>query len=157
MESLQGFRCWAVGWGVTQLWKDGTEQLSTYLKSAGVNFMRRDYCLAHSYYDLISSDHICAGKKPIDGETNDGDIGATCKDGGACTADGGAGCKGDEGGPLICDIFGQATLVGIQDGYDAENCGNKGYPTKYLDVSTVQIITRKFLSFTSLKVHSRSG
>ena len=132
MADLQGFRCWAVGWGQTEQWTDGTETFSTTLKSAGVNFMKRGYCLTHSNYgvDDINSKHFCAAKKPAAEET--------------LTAARGAGCKGDDGGPLICDVFGQATLVGIQDGYDAENCGEKGYPNKYLDLSTVQIVTRKF-------------
>ena len=131
MNDLQGFRCWAVGWGQTEQWTDGTESFSTYLKSAGVSFMKRDYCLTHSNYEdaNLDSNHFCAAKKPADDEI--------------LTAEGGAGCKGDDGGPLICDVFGQATLVGIQDGYDAENCGKKGYPNKYLDLSTVHVVTRK--------------
>ena len=135
MEDLQGFRCWTVGWGQTEQWTDGTGDYSTTLKSAGLNFMKRDYCLEHSEYDTddVAEDHFCAAKKPADGET--------------MTAAGGAGCKGDEGGPLICDVFGQATLVGIQDGFDSENCGKKGYPNKYLDLSTISILTRKLLLY----------
>ena len=134
MNDLQGFRCWAVGWGQTALWAEGTVEYSTTLKAAGLNFMRRDYCIEHGEYgeEDIASDHFCAAKKPADGET--------------LTAAGGAGCKGDDGGPLICDVFGQATLVGIQDGFDATNCGKKGYPNKYLDLSAISILTRKFLT-----------
>lgn len=134
MNDLQGFRCWAVGWGQTALWAEGTVEYSTTLKAAGLNFMRRDYCIEHGEYgeEDVASDHFCAAKKPADGET--------------LTAAGGAGCKGDDGGPLICDVFGQATLVGIQDGYDATNCGKKGYPNQYLDLSAISILTRKFLT-----------
>ena len=133
MKDLQGFRCWAVGWGQTEQWADGSGEYSTTLKAAGLNFMKRDYCLKHSNYedDDVASDHFCAAKKPATDET--------------LTAAGGAGCKGDDGGPLICDVFGQATLVGIQDGFDSTNCGSKGYPNKYLDLSAISIVTRKFL------------
>lgn len=135
MADLQGFRCWAVGWGQTQQWTDGTGDYSTNLESAGLNFMKRDYCLEHSKYgtdetdETVSENHFCAGKKPADEDT--------------MTAAGGAGCNGDEGGPLICDVFGQATLVGIQDGFDSKKCGQKGYPNKYLDLSSISILTRK--------------
>ena len=142
MEDLQGFRCWALGWGQTQQWSngDGDKDYSTNLKSAGLNFMNRDYCLKHSKYgtddtkETVSEDHFCAGKKP-DGETAEGET--------PLTAAGGAGCDGDQGGPLICDVFGQATLVGIQDGFDSDKCGMKGYPNKYLDLSSISIFTRK--------------
>ena len=54
-----------------------------------------------------------------------------------------AGCVSDSGGPLICDVHGTATLVGIQNGFDANTCGQKDYPTKYLVISNLDFPTRK--------------
>ena len=102
--------------------------------------MSRDYCLEHSLYDGTSLDdnQYCAGAKPV--STNNKNL-ATDK---YLTSVGGAGCDGDNGGPLVCDIHGVATLVGLQNGFKDGNCGGEGYPTKYLDISDVELLTRKF-------------
>ena len=136
INDLQGFRCWAAGWG-----KDENGLFAKTLESVGVNFMTRDYCLKHSHYsenDSLESDQFCAGAKPED--TNEQSI-----LGEYLTSKGGAGCEGDDGGPLVCDVYGVATLVGIQDGHSTENCGQEGYPTKYRALSSLKILTRKFL------------
>ena len=136
INDMQGFRCWAAGWG-----KDANGLFATSLQSVGVNFMTRDYCLKHSHYsenDSLDSDQFCAGAKPED--TN-----GQSTLGGYLTSEGGAGCEGDDGGPLVCDVFGVATLVGIQDGHSSENCGKEGYPTKYRALSPLKILTRKFI------------
>lgn len=103
--------------------------------------MKRDFCLQHSLYDGTSdlaSNQYCAGVKPND---NNNKNTVTDK---YLTSTGGAGCDGDNGGPLVCDVHGVATLVGIQNGFHANNCGAEGYPTKYLDISNLEILTRKF-------------
>ena len=137
INDMQGFRCWAAGWG-----KDANGLFSTSLQSVGVNFMTRDYCLKHSHYsddDSLDSDQFCAGAKPED--TNEQSV-----FGEYLTSEGGAGCEGDDGGPLVCDVYGVATLVGIQDGFSDENCGKEGYPTKYRALSPLKILTRKFIT-----------
>ena len=103
--------------------------------------MKRDYCLQHSLYDGttdLDSNQYCAGAKPKDSNNKN-----TVTDK-YLTSAGGAGCDGDNGGPLVCDVHGVATLVGIQNGFNAGNCGAEGYPTKYLDISDLGILTGKF-------------
>ena len=103
--------------------------------------MKRDYCIQHSLYDgtTLDATQYCAGSKPVDTNTKQTIDGVEY----ALTSAGGAGCDGDNGGPLICDVHGTATLVGIQNGFDANNCGQEGYPTKYLDISNLELLTRK--------------
>ena len=134
INDMQGFRCWAAGWG-----KDANGLFAKHLQSVGVNFMTRNYCLKHSHYSeegSLESDQFCAGAKP---EDTNGESAL----GGRLTSEGGAGCDGDDGGPLVCDVYGVATLVGIQDGFSEENCGKEGYPTKYRALSPLKILTRK--------------
>ena len=104
--------------------------------------MKRDYCINHSHYTAVNllENQYCAGSKP------DENNGVNTVDGEDyfLTSQGGAGCDGDNGGPLVCDIHGIATLVGIQNGFDSANCGEEGYPTKYLDISNLELLTRKF-------------
>jgi len=102
--------------------------------------MKREYCLQRSFYneDSLESNQYCAGAKPLD-TNNQNDLGNTV------TSAGGAGCEGDNGGPLVCDVHGVATLVGIQNGFEDGNCGAEGYPTKYLDISNLELLTRKFV------------
>ena len=45
-------------------------------------------------------------------------------------------CNGDFGGPLLCDIGGKNTLVGINSrGY--EECGTEGYPAIHISTNVV--------------------
>ena len=85
--------------------------------------MSRDYCLEHSLYDGVSLDEsqYCAGPKPV--STNNKNT-VTDK---YLTSVGGAGCDGDNGGPLVCDIHGVATLVGLQNGFKngPQNCSKE--------------------------------
>lgn len=131
IEELHGHRCWSVGWGKTTA--DGAGAYSSKLQAAGVSLMERTYCLAHSLYDTINENEYCAGPQPADGNNKN------LLTDSFLTSSGGAGCDGDNGAPLICDVFGVATFVGIQTGYKEGECGAEGYPTQYLDISDIGV------------------
>ena len=69
------------------------------IKSAGVNIFSQDYCLANTNQFLLMPDDICAGIPDFDGNGE--------SDGGVDS------CRGDSGGPLICNFDGKATLTGV--------------------------------------------
>ena len=66
--------------------------------------MSQQYCTDHSFWQ-VRSGYLCAGLPPSD---------STPMTGWKHVTAGGKGtCQGDFGAPLICDIDGSATLVGI--------------------------------------------
>ena len=104
-----GTKCWVAGWGLTSTFGS----VSNSLKSAQVDIMNLDYCTS----SWFGPEMICAGRLDYDG---DGE------------ADGGVdSCNGDSGGPLICNVDGQAALVGVVSWGSPEGCAVEGAPGVY--------------------------
>jgi len=116
-DPFAGQHCWIAGWGYTRFgetWWGGVggSRLASTLQEAGINIFSNQYCADHSHMTLVDKledvtssaqlqtyNEFCAGIADNDGDGKiDGDIDA---------------CSGDSGGPLICDVGGTPTLVGI--------------------------------------------
>jgi hypothetical protein len=116
-DPFAGQHCWIAGWGYTRFgetWWGGVggSRLASTLQEAGINIFSNQYCADHSHMTLVDKledvttsaqlqtyNEFCAGIADNDGDGKiDGDIDA---------------CSGDSGGPLICDVNGTPTLVGI--------------------------------------------
>ena len=102
IESNEGARCWNPGWGSET--KDG--ELSPNLKSIGVNLLDGISCKIRSYWPNLYENEICAVSAPTDTTKING-YGYHVVAGGKDT------CSGDNGSPLMCDINGDITLVGV--------------------------------------------
>ena len=133
-----GARCWIAGWGKYERYA----QLSPKLLQTGLNPFSNEYCKSKrthyrryrfsllKYHKLflcsrrLQNTEFCAGFPDLDGD------GLT--DGGPDS------CNGDSGSPLICDVKGQARLVGIVSWGPVTNygptCGKEGSPGVYSDV-----------------------
>ena len=126
LEEHHGAQCWVGGWGHTFY----AGQSSNTARSVGLNLFSREYCLKHSFYQdsnlfALNEDAFCAGI-PHNKET------ATNSAGYHVTQKGADSCKGDSGGPLICDINDRITFVGIvSKGY---RCNAEGWPGIYTNV-----------------------
>ncbi|XP_039906630.1 granzyme A-like [Simochromis diagramma] len=106
-EPPAGSKCMVAGWGRTE-----SNQPSDVLMSANVTVIDRETCNSY-YYTVITSDMICAGstgKKKVDV------------------------CRGDSGGPLLCD----GVLVGATS--FGRTCESKeNVPGVYAFVSNKQL------------------
>ena len=113
-----GEACWASGWGVTSFNGD----ISTFLRSVGVNLFSEEYCNENSVPEvterIMHEVEICAG---IHDKDNNGliDMGKDA-------------CQGDSGGPLTCVRDGQPVVVGLVS-WGLE-CANEGEPGIYTNV-----------------------
>ena len=114
-DPYAGKHCWIAGWGYTRFGETwwgglGGSKLAPILQEAGISIFSNDYCIEKSHMIeaatqaqvtgsgfLQTYNEFCAGipDRDGDGET-DGGIDA---------------CSGDSGGPLICDVDGNAVLV----------------------------------------------
>ena len=82
-----------------------------------------------SYWSNLYENEICAVSAPTE-TTGINRYGYHVVAGGKET------CDGDDGAPLLCDIGGQNTLVGVNSrGYD--QCGAEGYPAIHLSVNSI--------------------
>ena len=72
----------------------------------------------------ITENHVCAGY-------NDGNFPHSC--------------EGDSGGPLICNVAGRATLVGITSFGSDEDCGKKHEYSVFGRVSKVKSWIKKHM------------
>ena len=114
-----GDACWVAGWGST----GGAN--SNVLISLGINIMSEEYCTEHSAFNTgdVTATEICAGLPDSDenGQT-----------------DGGSGvCNGDNGGPLVCNVSGKVTLVGvISRGFEGD-CASENNPAIFASVFSV--------------------
>ncbi|CAI5649325.1 granzyme K-like [Oreochromis niloticus] len=109
-DPAAGSMCLVAGWGVTE-----NSQTSDVLMSVNVTVVDRQTCNSCVYYNhdpVITKDMICAGS---DG-TNVTDT-----------------CRGDSGGPLLCD----GALVGVTS--FGEDCGIIKKPGVYSFVSERQL------------------
>ena len=121
INKFNGAACWNAGWGTAEI--DGI--YSDELQSIGVNLMSREYCTDHSFWE-VEEDYMCAGLPPND---------STPMTGWKHVTAGGKGtCQGDFGAPLICDIDGTATFIGIHSDGDMTECGQAGKPAIHLNV-----------------------
>ena len=112
--------------------------------------MSREYCTDHSFWE-IEEGYICAGMPPND---------STPKTGWKhVTAGGKETCQGDFGAPLICDIDGTATFIGINSDGDMTECGLAGKPAIHLNVLSItdwikQIIDNNSPPKTCFKINT---
>ena len=121
INRYNGAACWNAGWGTAEV--DGV--YSDQLQSIGVNLMSQGYCMDHSFWD-VQDGNICAGLPPNDS--------TPMKGWKHVTAGGKETCQGDFGSPLICDIDGIATFIGINSDGDLNECGLPGKPAIHVGV-----------------------
>ena len=120
INRYNGAACWNAGWGTAEV--DGI--YADELQSIGVNLMSQGYCTDHSFWE-VENGYMCAGLPPND---------STPKKGWKHVTAGGKGtCQGDFGSPLVCDIDGIATLIGINSNGDLHECGQAGKPAIHVD------------------------
>ncbi|XP_030593612.1 granzyme K-like [Archocentrus centrarchus] len=109
-DPAAGSKCLVAGWGETE-----NSKTSDVLMSVNVTVVNREKCNSRDYYNhdpVITSDMICAGSS------------------GANKADT---CKGDSGGPLLCN----GELVGVTS--FGRGCGIIDKPGVYSFVSEKQL------------------
>ena len=100
------------------------------LESVGVNLLAKLTCQMRSFWSNLYNDEICAVSAPTASTAVNG-YGYHVVAGGKET------CAGDFGSPLLCDIDGNISLVGINSrGY--EKCGAEGYPAIHLSLNSIQ-------------------
>ena len=121
INSYNGAACWNAGWGTAEV--EGV--YSDQLQSIGVNLMSQGYCTDHSFWE-VEDGNICAGLPPNDL--------TPMKGWKHVTAGGKETCQGDFGSPLVCDIDGIATLIGINSDGDLNECGLPGKPAIHVGV-----------------------
>ena len=124
ISRYNGAACWNAGWGITEA--DGV--YADKLQSIGINLMSHGYCTDHSFWE-VDEGYLCAGLPPSDS--------TPMKGWKHVTAGGKGTCQGDFGSPLICDIDGIATFIGINSDGDLDECGQAGKPA--IHVGTMQL------------------
>uniref|UniRef100_A0A3P8V6C8 Granzyme K-like n=1 Tax=Cynoglossus semilaevis TaxID=244447 RepID=A0A3P8V6C8_CYNSE len=111
-EPEDGTKCTVAGWGET---KPNLKKMSEVLMAVNVTVINRMKCNSPSYYDfnpIINKDMICAGSNGKDKADS---------------------CRGDSGGPLLCD----GQLVGVTS--FGRNCGIIKKPGVYTFLSAKYI------------------
>ena len=121
IDKFNGVPCWNIGWGTDEL----GNSYSRRMKSIGLNLMSQNYCTAHSFWE-VEDGYLCGGLPPNDKTPTMGWK--------HVTAGGKEACHGDYGAPLICDINGKATLVGVHSFGDLTECGLDGRPAIHTEV-----------------------
>ena len=125
ITNYEGARCWNAGWGSEAI--DG--DWATNLETIGVNLLGKINCQFRSFWSNLFENEICAVGAPTK-ETNVNDYGFHVVSGGKET------CGGDFGAPLLCDIDGINTLVGLNSrGYT--ECGIEGYPAIHIELNSI--------------------
>ena len=126
LKSYEGARCWNLGWGKAEI--NGV--WATNLESIGVNLLDKVTCQMRSFWKNLYENEICAVSAPTKSTKVNG-YGYHVVAGGKGT------CTGDFGAPLLCDIDGVNTLVGINSrGYD--KCGEQGYPSIHVSINSIE-------------------
>ena len=121
-ESTHGRACWIAGWGATSVWDPNQDDQppsgTRILQEAGVNLFDVYYCYDNTVVRPTGNGEICAGIPDQDGNgISDGGVDA---------------CKGDSGGPLLCDVAGVTTLTGVVS--KGKGCAREGDASIYADV-----------------------
>ena len=99
------------------------------LETIGVNLLDKLTCQMRSYWTNLYDNEICAVSSPTETTSING-YGYHVVAGGKET------CSGDNGSPLLCDINGDITLVGVNSrGY--EECGAEGYPAIHVSMNSI--------------------
>ena len=124
IDEYNGAPCWNVGWGTKQL----NELYSNEMQSIGLNLMSKSYCTDHSFWE-VEDEYICGGLPP--------NSTTPMKGWKHVTAGGKETCHGDYGAPLVCDIDGTATLIGINSIGDLSECGLEGKPAIHVNVRSI--------------------
>ena len=124
INKYNGAACWNAGWGTTEMGGIYSDEL----QSIGINLMSREYCSDHSFWD-VEEGYMCAGLPPNDSTPMTGWKHVTAADKETC--------QGDFGAPLICDIDGTATFIGINSDGDLNECGQAGKPAIHLNVMKI--------------------
>ena len=106
--------CWTAGWGELSYGGRTPDELH----SVGLNIFSKYYCYRYSFPMPFFEDDICAGSPDKDGNG--------LVDAGRDT------CHGDSGGPLICNVEGRATMVGLTS--RGVGCAFEGYPGLYTSI-----------------------
>ena len=100
------------------------------LELIGVNLLDTLTCRMRSYWTNLYDNEICAVNAPTD-TTSINAYGYHVVAGGKET------CAGDNGSPLLCDINGEITLVGVNSrGYG--ECDAEGYPAIHVSLNSIQ-------------------
>ena len=125
MSSNNGARCWNPGWGSGSM----NGEWASHLESIGVNLLDKLFCQMRSYWLNLYDNEICAVSPPTETTSING-YGYHVVSGGKDT------CSGDNGSPLLCDINGDITLVGVNSrGFD--ECGTEGYPAIHVSMNSI--------------------
>ena len=105
------------------------EEWASKLESIGVNLLDKLTCQMRSFWSNLYENEICAVSAPSE-STKVNRYGYHVVAGGKET------CAGDNGSPLLCDINGAITLIGINSrGYG--ECGAEGYPAIHLSMNSI--------------------
>ncbi|CAL4107808.1 unnamed protein product, partial [Meganyctiphanes norvegica] len=102
-----GHRAVATGWGRT----DNRGNWAHILQEVTLPIWRTESCNARHVYEILSNQELCAG--PLEGGRDT--------------------CDGDSGGPLILQIRGRWSIVGIVS-WGPTQCGTRGLPGVYTRV-----------------------
>ena len=121
INKYNGAACWNAGWGTAEV----GGAFSDTLQSIGLNLMSQGYCTDHSFWE-VEDGYMCAGLPPNDS--------TPMKGWKHVTAGGKETCQGDFGSPLVCDIDGIGTLIGINSDGDLTECGLAGKPGIHVGV-----------------------
>ena len=114
------------GWGSSSI----NGEWASNLEIIGVNLLDKLTCQMRSFWTNLYDNEICAVSAPTDTTSING-YGYHVVAGGKET------CAGDNGSPLLCDINGDITLVGVNSrGY--EECGAEGYPAIHVSMKSIQ-------------------
>ena len=122
INRYNGAACWNAGWGTAEVGGVFNDDL----QSIGINLMSQGYCTDHSFWE-VEDGYICGGLPP--------NVSTPMKGWKHVTAGGQGTCQGDFGSPLVCDIDGIATLIGINSDGDLSECGLAGKPAINVDVN----------------------
>ena len=121
INRYNGAACWNAGWGIAEIGGVYAEEI----RSIGINLMSKEYCSDHSFWE-VEDGYLCGGAPPNDS--------TPMKGWKHVTAGGKGTCQGDFGSPLVCDIDGVATLIGINSDGDLAECGLAGKPAIHVSV-----------------------
>ena len=130
IDQFEGARCWNPGLS------GETNGRITYIEPVGLNLLGKRTCQQYSYWKNLHENEICGAKKPIPINVIGSEATSKNSYGNHVVPAGDEPCLNDFGGPLLCDINGKNTLVGIKSrGF--EDCVTEGYPTVHISSNAI--------------------